>query len=83
MDELRTYLQHKGNEYWIAYAIGPDTKAVIDFTVGKRSKRTLKVVVNTLLLSGVKIVKIDKTKYLQSLDTCIPPCKQSVQYKPY
>jgi insertion element IS1 protein InsB len=67
MDELRTYLGHKGNEYWIAYAICPDTKAVIDFAVGKRSKRTLKAVVNTLLLSGVKIINTDKLNIYQSL----------------
>jgi insertion element IS1 protein InsB len=67
MDELRTFLGHKGNEYWIAYAICPDTKAVIDFTVGKRSKRTLKMVVNTLLLSGVGLIKTDKLNIYQSL----------------
>ena len=39
MDELRTYVGRKGNEYWVAYALCADTKQVIDFTVGKRSKR--------------------------------------------
>jgi insertion element IS1 protein InsB len=67
MDELRTYVGHKGNEYWIAYAICPDTKAVIDFTVGKRSKRTLKAVVNTLLLSGAETIKTDKLNIYQWL----------------
>jgi insertion element IS1 protein InsB len=67
MDELRTYVGHKGNEYWIAYAICPETKAVIDFTVGKRSKRTLKPVVNTLLLSGVDTIKTDRLNIYQSL----------------
>lgn len=70
MDELRTYVKHKGNEYWIAYAICPDSKAVIDFAVGKRSKRTLRRVVNTLLLSGVQRIKTDKLNIYQSL---IPP----------
>jgi insertion element IS1 protein InsB len=67
MDELRTYVKQKGNEYWIAYAICPDTKPVIDFTVGKRSKRTLKMVVNTLLLSGVGLIKTDKLNIYQSM----------------
>jgi insertion element IS1 protein InsB len=67
MDELRTYVKHKGNEYWIAYALCPQSRAVIDFTVGKRSKRTLKMVVNTLLLSGVETIKTDKLNIYQSL----------------
>jgi insertion element IS1 protein InsB len=67
MDELRTFLGHKGNQYWIAYAICPSTKTVIDFAVGKRSKRTLKMVVNTLLLSGVGLIKTDKLNIYQSL----------------
>jgi insertion element IS1 protein InsB len=64
MDELRTYVKHKGNEHWVVYAICPQTKAVIDFIVGKRSKRTLKMVVNTLLLSGVETIKTDKLNWL-------------------
>lgn len=67
MDELRTYIKHKGNEHWIAYALCPVSKQVVDFVVGKRSKRTLKMVVNTLLLSGVETIKTDKLNIYQSL----------------
>lgn len=67
MDEVRTYIGIKGNEYWIAYALCSETKKVVDFVVGKRSKRTLRVVVNTLLLSGVKAIKTDKLNIYQSL----------------
>ncbi len=67
MDELRTYIKKKENQYWIAYALCSETKKVIDFTVGKRSKRTLKIVVNTLLLSGAKTIKTDKLNIYQSL----------------
>jgi insertion element IS1 protein InsB len=67
LDELRTYIGYKGNEYWIAYALCPDTKTVIDFTVGKRSKRTLRSVVNTLLLSGVSIIKTDQLNLYRAL----------------
>jgi insertion element IS1 protein InsB len=70
LDEVRTYVKYKGNEYWIAYAICPHTKAVIDFAVGKRNKRVLRQVVNTLLLSGVQCIKTDKLNIYQSL---IPP----------
>jgi insertion element IS1 protein InsB len=70
MDEVRTYIKRKENQYWIVYAICPETKTVIDFTVGKRNKRTLRMVVNTLLLSGVQTIKTDKLNIYQTL---IPP----------
>ncbi len=55
VDELRTYVGHKRNEYWVCYALCRQTGKVIDYIVGKRSKRVLKMVVNTLLLSGVML----------------------------
>jgi len=72
LDEIRTYILKKENQYWIAYAICSETKQVIDFVVGKRSKRTLRMIVNTLLLSGVEIIKTDKLNIYQSL---IPPLR--------
>lgn len=67
MDEVRTYIRRKENQCWIAYALCSETKKVIDFIVGKRSKRTLRMVVNTLLLSDVEIIKTDKLNIYQSL----------------
>jgi insertion element IS1 protein InsB len=40
---------------------------VIDFTVGKRSKGTLRSVVNTLLLSGVRTIKTDNLSLYRAL----------------
>lgn len=70
MDELRTYIDNKGNQCWVAYALCSRTKQVIDSIVGKRSKRTLRTIVNTLLISGVKMIKTDRLNIYQSL---IPP----------
>lgn len=70
LDEVRTYIKKKENQCWIAYAFCNETKQVVDFVVGKRTKRTLKSIVNTLLLSGVKTIKTDKLNIYQSL---IPP----------
>jgi insertion element IS1 protein InsB len=67
IDELRTYIGRKENQYWIAYVLCSETKQVIDFIVGKRSKRTLRMVVNTAIRSGVKIIKTDKLNIYQSL----------------
>ena len=67
VDEMMTYIKRKQNQFCVAYAICCDTKQVIDFVVGKRNKRTLKMLVNTLLLSGVAVIKTDKFNIYQSL----------------
>jgi insertion element IS1 protein InsB len=67
MDELRTYVGNKENQCWVAYALCSRTKQVIDFVVGKRSKRTLRTVVDTLLLSGVKTIRTDRLNIYQAL----------------
>lgn len=67
LDEVRTYVGNKENQYWIAYALCSETKRVVDFTVGKRSKRVLRSIVNTLLLSNVRTIKTDKLNIYQSL----------------
>jgi len=66
VDELRTYIGNKGNQYWIAYALCSETKQVVDFVVGKRTKRTLKVLINNLLLTDA-IIKTDGLNIYQSL----------------
>lgn len=67
LDEVKTYVKHKGNDQWIAYAICPYSKSVVDFTVGKRNKRVLRQVVNTLVLNGVHFIKTDKLNIYASL----------------
>ncbi len=67
MDELCTYIRNKNNRIWIAYSIRKDTKEVIDFKVGKRTNKTLRSVVNTLLLSEAKKIYTDKLKQYKSL----------------
>lgn len=67
IDELRTFIGNKSNEYWVAYVLCSDTKEVIDFIVGKRSKRTLRMVVNTALQTGVSVIKTDKLGIYGSL----------------
>jgi insertion element IS1 protein InsB len=67
VDELRTYIGRKDNEYWLAYALNKVTGEVVDFVVGKRSKRTLRVLINTLLLSGVAKIRTDNLCIYRSL----------------
>jgi len=67
VDELRTFVGRKGNEYWIAYALNSRTGEVVDVVIGKRTKNTLRMLVNTLLLSAVKVIKTDKLSLYRGL----------------
>lgn len=58
-DELKTYVRKKKNKQWVIYAIDRETKQVVDFRVGKRNKRNLKSVIETLLLSEAKKIYTD------------------------
>jgi len=67
VDELRTFIGNKQNQYWIAYALNRSNGEVMDFIVGKRSRCTLKVLVNTLLLSGVRKIWTDRLNIYRAL----------------
>jgi insertion element IS1 protein InsB len=67
IDELRTFIGCKANQYWVAYVLCSETKEVIDFIVGKRSKRTLRMIVNTALISGVAMIKTDNLNIYKAL----------------
>ncbi len=60
LDEMRTYIGNKRRMYWIVYAINRATREVVDFKVGKRNIKTLKRIVDTLLLAKAKKIYTDK-----------------------
>ena len=62
LDEMKTYIGNKKKEYWIVYAIDRVTREVIDFKVGKRTNKTLKKVIDTMLLAGAKKIYTDNLK---------------------
>jgi len=49
VDELWSFVGTKKNVIWITYAIERETKKVIDFYVGGKSKLTIQPLVDTLL----------------------------------
>jgi IS1 family transposase len=49
IDELRTYVCKKSNPVWIAFALNRRTKQVVAFRIGRRTKRHLKNLVDTVL----------------------------------
>ncbi len=60
MDELKTFVKHKQNEIWVIYAIDRESKQVADLKVGKRNKKNLKRVADTLLFAEAKAVYTDR-----------------------
>lgn len=59
VDELSTYVGHKKNRMWVAYALDSRTKDIVGIGVGKRSKRMLQPLVDTLLLADAKCIHTD------------------------
>ncbi|MCO5242211.1 MAG: IS1 family transposase [Chitinophagaceae bacterium] len=60
VDEIKTYWKKKGKAVWIVYALERKTKQVVSFNVGGRSNRTLKVIVDTLMMSEAKSIYTDR-----------------------
>ncbi len=67
VDELWTYIGRKENEYWIAYALNRQTRQVVDFVIGKRTKVTLKELIDRLLLSNPKTIRTDRLTIYQRI----------------
>lgn len=59
VDELSTYVGHKKNRIWVAYALNRRTKHVVGIRVGKRSKRMLRPLIDTLLLADAQRIHTD------------------------
>jgi insertion element IS1 protein InsB len=67
VDELWTYIGRKDNEYWIAYALNRKTRKVVDFIIGKRTKATLKKLIDRLSLSNPKTIRTDRLTLYQRI----------------
>jgi insertion element IS1 protein InsB len=67
VDELWTYIGRKDNEYWLAYALDRATGQVIDFVLGKRTKSTLKILIDNLLAVSPKKIRTDRLTHYQRL----------------
>jgi insertion element IS1 protein InsB len=42
VDELKTYIKKKTNDYWVIYAIDMESKQVVDYKTVKRTKKNIK-----------------------------------------
>jgi IS1 family transposase len=72
VDELWTYIGRKDNEYWVAYGLNKTTGAVVDFVIGKRTKGTLKLLIDNLLNFQPEKIRTDNlTIYRRLIPTAI------------
>lgn len=60
VDEMRTFYKSKTRLLWIVYALRRDTNQIADFAAGTRTIKTLKNVIDTVLLSGAEKIYTDK-----------------------
>jgi len=60
VDEMRTFYKSKTRLLWIVYALRQDTKQIADFAVGTRTIKTLKKVIDTVILSDAEKIYTDK-----------------------
>jgi insertion element IS1 protein InsB len=60
LDELRTYIGNKKKLFWVVSALQKETGQVVNFAVGRRTNKTLRVVVQTLQNSQCKSIVTDK-----------------------
>ena len=67
VDEMCTYYQKKSKLLWIVYALEKETKQIIDFAVGFRTKVTLQKVINTLQLSKADKIYTDRLNLYRTI----------------
>ena len=67
IDEMWTYIKRKEDFIWITYAIERETKQVIDFFVGRKTKDTIRPLINKVLLLSPERIYTDRLNIYPSL----------------
>lgn len=67
IDELWSFIGKKDNVTWITYAIERETRNVVDFFVGSKSKETIKPLIDKILLLNPKRIYTDRLNIYPSL----------------
>lgn len=68
VDEMVAHLLNK-RAYWITTAYCRETKEIVGMAIGDRSKKTIELVINKLLIAKPKMIHTDK---LATYRACIP-----------
>ncbi len=67
VDELCTFVKRKDHLVWVVLALRRDTREVVRFAIGKRTKNTLRKITDTLLLSRARKIFTDGLRHYQYL----------------
>lgn len=67
VDELWSFIEQKTNPIWVTYAIERETKTVIDFYVGNKTKANIQPLIDKILLLYPKRIYTDKLNVYPSL----------------
>ena len=67
VDEIWTFTHSKKNVIWITYALDRESKAIIDFIVGGKSKLLIRPLIDKLLLLKPSKIYTDKLNIYPSL----------------
>jgi insertion element IS1 protein InsB len=77
VDEMRSYVKRKDKLIWIVYALERETRKIISFNVGRRTNKTLNVVLNTVKLSNPLAIYTDRlNQYKHLIDASIHRTKR-------
>ena len=67
VDELWSFISNKENRTWITYAIERQSKSVITFFVGRKTKENIKPLINKLLLLQPSRIYTDRLNIYPSM----------------
>lgn len=67
VDEMWTFIKRKEDFTWITYAIERETKHVVDFFVGRKTKETIRPLINKILLLNPERIYTDRLNIYPSL----------------
>ncbi|MDF2934044.1 MAG: transposase [Chryseobacterium sp.] len=59
---MRLFIRKKSNQQWLVYTINKVTKTVANFYIGKRTNKTLKTVIKTLINSNPEKIYTDNLR---------------------
>jgi len=78
LDEMRIVVGYKENQAWLTYAINRNNKKIIDFVVGRRTKRNISKITKSVLQLKPKMIFTDGLSTYKSL---IPKEKHNTRKK--
>lgn len=67
MDEMWSFIGNKSNVVWITYALERETKSIIGFYVGRKTKETIRPLINKILLLNPARIYTDRLNIYPSL----------------